>query len=304
MATIPYNLKNDYVESAPPSAADLNRRAKVLAAQLPGVFQAIGAGVIASPDGNSLKVIDEEGVYYVSEGEAFVRYTNGYLLRIHVAGDFEIEDVPEGEIRYVQLRAYIADLSATPDSETAALGMIELSEDEEEAGALVLARINADGTVDDLRTWTRIDDLLQRIEQLESDVGYDDTEREKGSVAERLNSIGGDAGAYWGTLQLSAGDATTIAQYVAAQINALRSELQAQITSGGVRADSPELKMLTEELAAQGIGLTQVNPDWPDMSRGTYIDIEVRGDGVGVGPDDLDEGTATVYPDEQSIGPA
>ncbi len=304
MSTLPYSLKNDYIAGMPPSAADLNRRANIVSAQLAGALEGHGEGVLALPDDTSLEVSYDGGSVYVDEGAAYVRNENGHLIYVVNPAQMEVEEYTPGIVNYIFAVSYLSPNPLIPDSETARLCRLVADDTDSFPGALLLAEVSATGVVTDRREWISNAALLQRITQLESDLGYSNEQRTKGTVAARLDALSSDDGGgatvtFLSQLKYSVEDprnAVTVIEEKLALLAATNSDTQA------VR-ENPELRALIAELGSQGLGLAEVNAESTLRSTATTVLIGITGDGSGGSIDDLVEGTANVDEELQVIGP-
>lgn len=304
MPTIPYSLKNDYIAGMPPSAADLNRRANILSAQLAGALEGHGEGVLALPGDTSLEVSIDNGAVYVDEGAAYVRNENGHLIYVVNPAQVEVEGYTPGSVNYIFAVSYLSLDPLVPDSETATLCRLVADDSDSFPGGLLLAQVSETGEVTDRRSWISNAALLLRITQLESDLGYTDEQRAKGSVAARLDALGSDEGGgatvtFLSQLKYSPGDPRNAVTVIEEKL----ALLAATIGSSQVMRENPELRALIAELGSQGLGLAEVNAESTLRSTATTVIIGITGDGSGGSMDDLVEGTAQVDEELQVIGP-
>jgi hypothetical protein len=199
-----YGIKTNYLLSTPVSPVDLNRRGDVLQAQLPGALRAAGGrpGVLppvdydfsAAPPILDLTVDDDT----VTAGAA--------LINSETAGAFIFVSVPEpgllipdrGDGLYLHLALRLvadgsiggpSDTKGT-DSRRGAVPVLLISEDADETDALLLAAWNdVDEKWDDAREFVSVAALALALTQIQSDLGYDEDQRAKGTVAARLDGL-------------------------------------------------------------------------------------------------------------------
>ncbi len=154
MPTVPYNLINNYSQGASPDALDLDRRADILASQLPIALEAQGAGVLASPDASSLLVLSSgNGTFVVARGAALIRNEQGYLVAATLPAETPVPAYTGDGAYLVYVALQTPTAGNTQDSlRGAPLQILAESVDAEAvASALLLAQIGADGTITDLR---------------------------------------------------------------------------------------------------------------------------------------------------------
>jgi hypothetical protein len=196
------------------------------------------------------------------------------------------------------------DIEPATEEGTAGLHIFASNEDEVE-GAILLAEVTtangAVATVTDRRKFVPLSQLLAlftRVATLESTVAT--MQAQIAALQAAIGAASGGSGLTLDTISVSVTDSTKGKAY----IDAIKTALEATIANGGraVRSD-PKLKRILEELASLDLGLSEIHPGHARRSRATRAVIGVYGDGSGGSPNDLNVGNATVYPDEQTIGP-
>ncbi|RYG75448.1 hypothetical protein EON80_00640 [bacterium] len=251
-----YGLKNNYASGVQVSPGDLNRRADVLQSQLPGAFRAFGPGVFELDD----LLVNSPTSGQISAGNALILNSDGILVYVQVPAAASIP-VRDDEL-YLHLALRVPNAIGGPgdtagtDSRRGAAPVFLLSENEEETDALLLASWDGTGWVD-ARTFS----ASAQMQQIQADIGYDATQRAKGSLASRLDALSApiDPGS----------DGPTAAQFAALQgdlaaalvrIATLEAGL-ASLNSNEMGIDYPtELDQAFDEIAITRAGLAEVNP--------------------------------------------
>ncbi len=295
MLTTPYSLKSDYSASTPVSAGDLNRRARVLASQLPGALRgaALSAGVFPlwiPPTGLSLDALISDltaraqdtllvsqsaTMFVASAGAAVIEATDNLgaapLIYTQTAGLSVFAPTPDGDgTLYIHLALQLPDNPLSPgviDSTLGAPPTLLVTDIEQEPGALLLASFTTADGLRDRRTFStpvllalEMNALRQRLDAL-SHTGTDG---------------GGDGG----------GNSTvTIAQFRDLQnrttvLEGTLDDLRAEIAKlgGGNDPFPAPFDVLADEIALNRSGLAEVNP--PSIERG-QISVVVANAGKG-----------------------
>ena len=213
MPTPHYGFDANKVTGNPLTAGEVNYIESVIDAQVPGAIAGIGTGVIVADIENAavapdLAVTTDGSSLEIGAGAAICNETtNGYgfvAVRFSTNQTLTLTDLSEGD-NFIYIRPRYPDSSSTFDSRSGAEPAFNVSDEEltdSGDGSLLLANAEVvSGVIQDPVTDRRkfIDTvaLMQRIIQLESDVGYDDANRAIGTVAARLAALAGsgDGGA-------------------------------------------------------------------------------------------------------------
>jgi hypothetical protein len=236
-----YGIKNNYGYGIAVSPGDLNRRADVLQAQLPGAFTGLGAGVF----GLGELLVDTPLAGQVSAGSALVLNSEGVLVYVHVPEPLFIP-VRSDEL-YLHLALRVPDPAdsygdtAGTDSLRGAPPNLLLSENEEETDALLLASWNGTAWVDE-----RVFSLPADTAQLHLDLA---------ALTARLAALeagtgGGEDGGEGGigpifgtTIPISSVDPTKIKDY----IDAVEARIRAEVVPGQ-RATRQPLDLVVHEM--------------------------------------------------------
>lgn len=274
-----YGLKNTYAIGVPVSPADLNRRADVIQSQLPGAFRAFGPGVFELDD----LLVNTPTAGQISAGAALILNSDGILVYVSVPAAASIPARTDELYLHLALRVIDSADIGTPadtagtDSRRGAAPVLLLSENEEETDALLLASWDGTGWID-----ARTLSASAQLQLVQSDIGYDATERAKGTLAARLNALSdpidpdsdGPTAAQFAALQ----------ELVTSQGNRIAS-LEAEVTALQTNAagiDYPaELDQLADEVAINRAGLAEVNAH--AIERGQISVVTVN---AGLGQDD------------------
>lgn len=262
-------IKTDYGPENLPSD-EVNTHGKVIGTQIEGGNEAHGAGVVGATDlvvtagtGLSVAIAAGRAIISTEQGLVYVEDLVGYTLTGLPASEAEV---------YVYVGAQLREDPEDPDSrEDASVAYAYNTTGGALANHLLLAQLSTNGTgivagsVVDERTFIRGQDALNRVaafeglvDAVEADVAAvkavlgDDYYDESGdpvegasSVSDRLTALesSGEGGAvYWGALEQSSGDATTIEEYVAAQLATSGG------TGGGGDAVTPTVVQLPSDL--------------------------------------------------------
>jgi hypothetical protein len=295
MPTKRYALKTeaDFATQPEWSAAQIARLHRILDSQLGGALEALGTGIVADPDETSFLVEAVTGGVSVQPGRAFVRHSALGGCFLHLDVELLLDDLEPDTDLYIFAAL---DIGEDNDSRESAAPIILVQEGDACDGGALLARRNADGTVDDLREPFSIDALLNRTTQLEDDLGYDASERTKGSVAARLNLLGGDEGgavvAFLEQLKYSVADPRNAVVVIEEKLAILKAELLEVIQNGGTRPRQTPLDQLFHEHALtrqMAIRLGTLSPvTEADAERSQSANVVGRADGSIYGDGSLD----------------
>lgn len=250
-----YGLKTNYSQATPVSPGDLNRRADVIQAQLPGAFDALGVGILGAGDLLVDNVNDE-----IAAGRALVLGSDDILVYVLVPAAVPIPLRSDETYLHLALRVPDAiggpgDTSGT-DSKRGAPPVPLLSDTDDEPDALLLAEWDGSTWVD-RRPKSRLVALEADVAQLKADVGYDASARAIGTVAARLLLLAGSGeggeGGGGGTLvtllsQLGFNEAIPTDAIVQ-----IRAEIAAAIATiaPGSRATRQPIDLIVHELQIQ-----------------------------------------------------
>ncbi|BCM88859.1 hypothetical protein IAD21_00701 [Abditibacteriota bacterium] len=292
MLTTPYSLKRDYSASTPVSAGDLNRRARVLATQLPGALRgaALSAGVfplwnpapglsldalitdLVARAQNSLQVTRSGALFVASAGAAVIEASDNFgtapLLYTQTTGLSVAAETPQDDdTLYIHLALQLPTDPLAPGALDSTVGdapTLLVSDTEEEPGALLLASITAAGGLQDRRTFStpvllalEMDALRQRLDALSAPTTAGEGS-EGGLTLANFNDLLNRTSALEGTL----------------------ADLRAQIAKlgGGNDPFPAPFDILADEIALTRSGLAEVNP--PAIERG-QISLIVANAGKG-----------------------
>ena len=291
MLTTPYSLKSDYNTNNPVSASDLNRRARVLASQLPGALRgsALCAGVLPlwNPSdelpladlvadlveraGESLRVSISGSLFVVGAGAAFVPLTTSAgapLIYTQTQGlSNPVQGAEDGTTLYIHLALTIPTVTETSssgitDSQLGSPPELRLSEIEQEPGALLLASYTDSGGLKDRRTFVAPVLLAREMEALSKRLD---------ALNAPVTSGGNGAGEL------------TVAKFLALQsrvelIEGAFADIRAQIArlNAGANPFPAPFDILADEIALTRAGLAELSP--PSIERGQ---ISVIGAGFG-----------------------
>lgn len=323
MLTTPYGLRPDYVTDGPVDAVDLNRRARILNAQLPGALRAatLGAGVfpLLNEVSSSLEILiaAASAAFLVTLSGATVAAAAGGAAITHPAGalvftqsaglSVPLPTLAAGETAFVHLLLQIPQNSlalGAADSLTGSAPILKVSELEIEEGGLLLASLR-DGVLTDRRNFTAPVLLALSLLQTQSDIGYSTAARKIGPIGARL-------------LKLETGDGANVGEVTRVEFNALktrvaaletalpiavaslRAELLDAIATGGRRPMQTPLDQVFHELSIvrQIAGRDQL--DQLERSQSANIlrgeNGVIYGDGTSNHPDFLGPTTLTLDP--------
>jgi hypothetical protein len=302
----PYGIRADYLEAQPPSAMDLNRRAKVLSAQLPGLLAALGPGVHGE---DAFGVVAAGAGYNIAPGSAGIEDVNGYIITVRATSTINVSR--SGDEKYIHIALAKPSNPGEPESTTGDPPLYLVSEDEELPDSLLLAEINEDGTVVDRRIFSSITEVQRLLAQLQSDLGYDAGQRLLGTIATRLTALegGGEEGegpvviSYLSQLKYSASDPRNAVVVIEEKIAAALAQAIEAVQNGGVRPQVFPLDQLRALIDANLRGLGEVNPQGPSRAHAATIVLGVRGDGSGDTEDNIGAHTSTIRTDLGVIEP-
>lgn len=225
------------------SSAAWNRRSQVLGTQIEDALKAHGDGVVGE---NEFLVTAGAGLSVnIAAGDGVADTTTGFVA-FRASQSYNLSGLPANEAAvYIYVGAVICADPADPDSrKDNSIHYVQNTIGGPVANHILIAHCATNGTgivpdsiVDD-RTFIRgqealnaIDELLTRVTDIEADLeevkddlglGYWDVAGDpvigEDPVHDRLNALEGSVGGvvYWGSLEKSSGDATTIAEYIAA----------------------------------------------------------------------------------------
>jgi hypothetical protein len=296
MPTTSYSLKNTYNNASKVSASDLNRRADILAFQLPGALMAtaIEAGVLplvqtpasqspnatqsaaqsltawANAAATALEVTSEGTLFKVAAGAALVRHPVGHLVWTTAQNGLSIAKLTpeEGETLYVHLALAIPDDETEVgalDSQIGAAPTLMVTELETESGALLLA--SWDGTtLIDRRTFIApaalaLGGLTARVEAIETSTG---------------GGEGGESVSWLSQLLYNVGHPVQVDVYIDGRLSEIEARLEQN--EGGTKKFPDELSLLTDLTSAIAVGVFEINP--PALLR-TQMSALGRGFGKG-----------------------
>lgn len=275
-----YGLKTNYAPGVAVSPGDLNRRADVLQAQLPGAFQALGAGVFEPA---ALLVNSPTGK--VAPGSALIENHDGVLVYVSVPNALSIP-ARAGET-YLHLALRVPSPIGGPedtagtDSLRGAIPRLQLSDDEEETDALLLARWDSGAWVD-----ARPFSLPAQFQQVVADLGYSEADRAKGTVATRLNTLFGTGGDDEESEEVSLRAEVSALKASVADLQALVATLSEKIGLPGTISTVEDLdRYLHRDVARLEVESVLQNP-----SFSLEIDASVAIPGIAGNGDDLGSG--------------
>lgn len=305
MITPHYGLDAGKVQGNPLTAAEVNYIEKIIDSQIPGALNAIGVGVIVDDIANALDSTDlalsTDGFSVeVGAGAAVCNETtNGYgfiAVRFKTSQTLTLDDLAEGD-NYVYVTPRYPAGSSTFDSRSGdepKLTVLDSEIEDSGDGSLLLGYVEVEsGTINtpvDMRKFVGGVELLRRIIQLETDVDYDDTERGKGTVSERLNALetddgsGGNGITYIAPGKWEASDpraaSVVIAEMIANAVNDASS-------------DSPIPMQLPEDRLGEAImhtrdGLIRLNPAVVDAIEAAELVVGFAGHAVDGSPPPAD----------------
>ena len=292
MLTTPYSLKRDYSVATPVSAGDLNRRARVIASQLPGALRgaALSAGVfplwnplpgssldalvadLVAHAGEALKVSKSGTIFRAGAGAAVIEANadlgTAPLLYTQTAQlSVAAPEPDDDEVMYVHLALQLPDDPLSPgvlDSTVGDAPVLLVSDIEQEPGALLLASFsNADG-LQDRRTFS-----TPVLLALEMDM-----------LRKRLDALSAPP-----TGTTGSGTELTVATFNALKqrvtdLEGKLADIDAKILklAGGNDPFPAPFDILADEIALNRSGLAEVNP--PSVERG-QISVVVANAGHG-----------------------
>ena len=285
----PYNVRADYVSDGPVSAADLNRRARILSSQLPGALRAgsLSAGVfplwepdeslnpselladLAAAAGAALLVTKSGTDFSVAPGAAAILHPAGALVATQTEG-LSAEIPPGVRPFFVHLLLRIPAIVNAPGAADSLMGsspILKVSEEESEEGGLLLASYDG-AIVTDRRRFTAPVMLALSLLEARADLGYDAEARAIGDVAKRLTNLEGGGGesppttvSFLEQLKWSATDPRNAVTVFNERFADLRAEMLAAIQgNGGGDAFPDDLTVLADNMAGIMAGLMEVNP--------------------------------------------
>jgi hypothetical protein len=275
-----YGLKNNYALGVAVSPADLNRRADVLQAQLPGAMRGLGTGVF----GLGQLLVGRPVAEQISPGDALIENGDGVLVYVHVPTALYIPQ--RGAETYLHLALRVPPAGGGPgdsagtDSRRGAAPSLLLSENEDETDAILLAAWNGTAWID-----ARPLAAPALLELARADIDYDPAERAKGTLSERLNALsipvdlgsGGPTAAQFGALQALVASQGVRLEALEAQMAALQSD--------GTTDDFPSFEdQLADEIAINRAGLAEVNPSAIERGQISVV-MANAGHGQFDGPD-------------------
>jgi hypothetical protein len=268
----PYSLTTTYSSTTAVSAGDLNRRAKVMLCQLPGLAASVGHGVLPYPDSGALLVTGAGDGVSVAAGEAIAVGPYGSLAGVadtrggiylavtspqSVAAPDDAGDLEEAHLFLVP-KAYNSAAPSTPDGAAGAVGAFVWDTGETLAGGVRLARVTfseagAVTKVDDERDWFPEEVLRQVATALQAAVEDHETRiaELEAAIDELLvvDEEGEPATLYVGANPYLVSDPRNWSVVYEADKAALRAELLTLIQSGGTRPMVTPLDQLVAEHA-------------------------------------------------------
>lgn len=210
MLSAPYSLHTDYGEDTPVSSLDLDRRAKILGAQLPGALRAAGlvAGVmplwkpapelpfdqygaaLASAAQGALLVTKSGGVWQAGAGAALIELGDesgsGLLVYTQTDGLTEAVQTPVvSQTLYIHLSLQVPDDVTAPGALDSLVGdapLLSVSDVENEPHSLLLASVNDTGVLTDRRAFSLSVLLAQEMARLRARLDALDTPAAPGAV--------------------------------------------------------------------------------------------------------------------------
>lgn len=307
-------IKNDYLSNSQVSSSDLNRRAGLLDTQPQGALRALGAGVIQNSAGTSLQVTPGVGLNVsVAAGEAIILSsgTNGLAIhpvwgRSNAPATVDCSAYEAAEPFYIHVRLLVAASAGDPDTELGTAGIQPFASDSNSVpGALRLADCTHDNsavTVTPANLYTRLDKVIRDlaaetavVTQIQSDLGYSDDERDKGTVAERLDVLetgggegggggGGDGGGssivYLEQLKDRSADPRNAIVVRDELLANLRSDLEAEIAAGGRIPVTSQTGLLYRNQALLIHQSAEVHPHNVEDFQGAFVGKGQYGDGT------------------------
>ena len=276
-----YGLKNNYSIGVPVSPSDLNRRADILSAQLPGAVGLLGVGVVGP---NDLLISGTGTGTNVAPGQAVIESADGTPVYVRVPSALPVPARGAGE-NYLHLALRvpltIGNTSDTQGTDTlrGAAPVLLLSADDIETDALRLANWNG-------ASWTdaRVFTLMGALRLAVSDLGYDAAARVKGTVNARLDAL---------TTPVAAGSSGSFAS-LQSQVNALKAALDTQATQIAVlqgKIGTPGLESAVDdinryevrELARHGVELTKLDAHFSTLTDDSIFVPGTAGNGEDLG---------------------
>lgn len=298
MATKRYALKTESEFAIEPeySAPQIARVNRIIDSQLGGALEALGTGIIFDPDNTSLQVTTAGNLSVtVSPGRALVRHSTYGGCFLELDAPVTLDSLEANSTLYLFAAL---DVTVDNDSRETALPVLLVQDTDAVDGGELLAELvttSSSVTVNDMR----VPFSIAQIEQLESDLGYDATERAKGTVAERLDALatpdGGAAITLQSQLKIAADDdrnSATVMLDLEQRIIALESSS----ANSGTRPAITDTDQITTELAITRQGVIALQPDEGERSRSANIEATVDGtfgDGTNSHPDFVDYTNAT-----------
>lgn len=227
MPTPNLGLSNSNALGSPVSASESNRLHNLVDNQLfSGTLGTLGPGIVQNASGTSLRVSVVAGLIEVEAGSAVVM-SEAVLGRAshpvwakYSGGD---SIAPLAGTSYVHAKLVAPSIAGAPNSEegTAQL-VIVVSADDALPGAHYLASVTG-GVVTPVNRFTRLDEALRRLLELEAITGYGDGDLEnKGSIDARLDELGQVPGGTGG----GTGGGNPAAGVTVAMYNALKKTVE------------------------------------------------------------------------------
>lgn len=291
-------LDDSLVEGADLSAAQLNRVARLVSTQPYGALSAIGAGIIETGEGTALLVTFVGGEVRVAPGSAII-YTDpasGLPSRpVYgvLSSEFVSADMVDGDTTYVHAGLQIKQGGSgheNDDDTEEGTGELEITLDatEEVAGAILIGEVSSEGTLTVHRPLISISDLARRVTQVETDLGYDDTARGVGTVADRLETLetapgggggGGGSVTLLSQLNYNADDPRSAITVLNEQMAALEARLTAALGSGGRVPAQSRTGFRAHREAVILQKLRQLDTLAVEDVEGAYCQLGIGGDG-------------------------
>jgi hypothetical protein len=304
-----YGLPLSVITGQKIGGAIFTRFFNVINAQLQAALSELGPGVVFAPDETSFQVSKVGNGLTVAPGVANILHSEYGIIAV----ESDTDEIPEGDTtlsatNYVFAQLILVDDLVSGDSpgdedsrETMSVRFV-LSDQDELEGGLLLAQfpVAGDGTIGtvvDRREPIVLEKLALRILQLESDVGYDATERAKGTVADRLNALSGsdtEPGtiiSLLAQLKWSEDDARNAIVVLLELLEQLEARLMVAIQTGGRRPQQTPLDQLYFEHSLTRRTLIGLVPGLGEKTQSANVVPSVEGvfgDGTDGHPDFID----------------
>lgn len=288
MAETPnYGLTSVFYDSTTKyTGAEISFLHRLVDRQLNGSLLSVGSGVVRLPDADSFLVLAGPAAdqFQIKAGSAIIRVPleNWFsAIWAETAGVATITADPAewepGDVGYLyavpETRTPVGAFSAN-DTRCTGIPKFQVLSDDSYEGGLKLAKINADGSIDDERTFVGIDEILDRLEQAEADIT--DLQDRVTALEEAVEGGGGGGGG--GDVTQAEFDAlAALVQQLQTQLTALQAQVDS--ANGDDQSAGTDVETLFVEQMKQAAAMVDVNERFSDDTAFSIDAVGLTGNG-------------------------